>query len=187
MRSILICITVLAIAGLTACGGFEQAPESTSGEGATDFEITLYQGEDVLGGPTVKLSEVLAQGRPVVLNMWAGLCPVCRVEMPVLQEAHVKYGDQVLVLGVDLGPFTGLGSEDDARALLTELGITFPAGSVLDTSVLQKYQVVGIPTAYFIKPNGEIVQQWSGALAEQQLSEYIDTLIQSSETPQNNE
>jgi hypothetical protein len=107
--------------------------------------------------------------------------------MPVLQEAHVKYGDQVLVLGVDLGPFTGLGSEDDARALLTELGITFPAGSALDTSVLQKYQVVGIPTAYFIKPNGEIVQQWSGALTEQQLSEYIDTLIQSSETPQNNE
>jgi thiol-disulfide isomerase/thioredoxin len=183
MRSILVCLVAIAIVGLAACDGPAQDLEHASGNEPADFEITVYQGEDVLGGPTVKLSEVLAQGKPVVLNMWAGLCPVCRIEMPVLQEAHVEYGDRVLILGVDLGPFTGLGTEDDARALIAELGITFPTGNTLDASVLQKYQVVGIPTAYFVTPDGEIVQRWSGALTEEQLGEYIDALIQSSRAP----
>ena len=185
MRVMLVCLVAIAIVVLTACGSVDptQSLETTSGEGGADFEITVYQGEDVLGGSTVRLSEVLAQDRPVVLNMWAGLCPVCRVEMPVLQEAHVEYGDRVLVLGIDLGPFTGLGSEEDARALIAELGITFPAGNTLDASVLQKYQVVGVPTAYFITPDGEIVRRWSGALTEEQLGGYIDALIRSSEAP----
>ncbi len=147
----------------------------------SDFEIIVYQGEDVLGGQSVMFSEVLAQGRPVVLNLWAGLCPVCRAEMPELQAAHEEHGGRVLVVGVDIGPFVGLGSEKDARAVLDELSITFPAGTTPDVSVVRDYKVLGTPTTLFFKPNGEIIQQWTGRLTSNQLDEYIEALLGASE------
>jgi thiol-disulfide isomerase/thioredoxin len=85
---------------------------------ATDFQLSVYQGEDLLGGEEVKVSELLAQGKPVVLNMWTGLCPPCRVEMPDLQEVSEEYQGRVLLVGLDVGPFVGLGSRGDGRALL---------------------------------------------------------------------
>ena len=56
----------------------EPAPGSAEAEAIaanlpSDIDITLYQGSDLLGGQRVKFSEVLAQGKPVVLLMWAGL------------------------------------------------------------------------------------------------------------------
>ena len=44
---------------------------------AVDFPFTVYQGEEVLGGSELRFSEVLSQGKPVVLNFWGwGLPPV---------------------------------------------------------------------------------------------------------------
>ena len=93
-----------------------ESAEATPQEGAgdpevaleADFEVTLYQGTEALGGSSVAFSEVLAEGKPVVLNFWAGLCPICRNELPDLQEAYETYGDRVLFVGVDVGPFVGL-------------------------------------------------------------------------------
>lgn len=47
-------------------------------------------------------SEVLAQGTAVILNPRAGLCPVCRAEMPELQAVYEEYGGRELVVGVDI-------------------------------------------------------------------------------------
>jgi thiol-disulfide isomerase/thioredoxin len=156
------------------------SPVPESSELTSDFEITVYQGEDVLGGQSVRFSEVLALGKPVVLNMWAGLCPICRTEMPELQEAYEKYGDRVLIIGVDIGPFVGLGGKEEALALLNELGITYPAGSTSDVTVMRDYKVLGTPATYFLKPNGEIIQQWNGFLTGDQLNGHIEALLEAS-------
>lgn len=156
------------------------APDKVGVELDFDFEIIVYQGEDILGGPSVMFSGVLVQGKPVILNLWAGLCPVCRAEMPELQAAYEEYGDRVLVVGVDIGPFIGLGSEEDARALLDELKITFPAGTTPDAGVVRDYRVLGTPTTLFVKPDGEIIQRWTGRLTPGQLNEYIEALLDAS-------
>jgi thiol-disulfide isomerase/thioredoxin len=144
----------------------------------SDFEIVVYQGGDALGGESVKFSQVLAQGRPVVLNMWAGLCPACRAEMPGLQRAHDEYGDEVLVLGIDVGPFIGLGAEADGQALLDDLAITFPAGTTPDAYVIRDYGVLGTPTTFFFTPGGALVQQWTGRMTEAQLDQAVQELLQ---------
>jgi len=182
---------VAVIVMLVACSNPSQpslvAPTSGPGsknsepESDSDFEIIVYQGEDVLGGQAVRFSEVLAQGKPVVLNMWAGLCPACRTEIPTLQEVYNRHGDRLLVIGVDIGPIVGLGSEEDARALLDELEITFPVGTTPDTTVMRDYKVVGMPTTYTIKPNGEIIEQWTGVLTEDQLNGRIEALLEAVE------
>jgi thiol-disulfide isomerase/thioredoxin len=147
-----------------------------------DFSILLYQGQDVLGGDATRLSQVLGLGKPVVLNMWAGQCPVCRGELPRLQELHEKYGDRVLFLGIDVGPFVGLGTRDDAMQLMEQLTITYPNGTTPEVSVIRDYKVLGTPSTYFMKPNGEIMQQWTGAMGEKQLEGFIQALIEASQS-----
>ncbi len=154
--------------------------EGSSTELLPDFEIDVYQGEDVLGGQSVGFSEVLAQGRPIVLNFWAGLCPICRAEMPSLEEAHNQYSDRVLILGVDIGPFVLLGDKEDGLSLLDELDITYPAGSTSDSNVIGDYKVLGTPTTLFITPDGEVVRRRHGIFTEGQLSEFIEALLEAS-------
>jgi thiol-disulfide isomerase/thioredoxin len=160
--------------------GVESSGEDGGGDVSAlvaDIDISVYQGADALGGDRVLLSEVLAQGRPVVLNLWAGLCPTCRAEMPHLQAIHERYSDRVQVVAVDIGSFIGLGTEADGRALLEELGITFPAGGTSDAAIIQQYQVLGTPSTYFMLPSGEIIDQWTGIQTEAQLSDRVEALI----------
>ena len=86
------------------------APTATGAQPATDFQIDRYHSGGLVDGAETSLSEVLGLGRPVVLNMWAGLCPPCRLEMPDFQAVSGEFGDRVLILGLDVGPFTNLGS-----------------------------------------------------------------------------
>jgi thiol-disulfide isomerase/thioredoxin len=145
-----------------------------------DFQITAYQGGAALGGNEVKLSAVLAQGKPVVLNFWAGLCPPCRLEMPDLQAVHAEFGDRIVLFGLDVGPFTALGTSEEGQALIQELGVTYPTGTTIDAEVVRAYQITGMPSTFFIKPNGEIVRKWTGLLTEAKLAELVEELLEAS-------
>ncbi len=190
-------LLILALALLlAACGGDATAPVAprvssetadprAAGGGASgrsqlvdvpDFDLVVYQGEDLFGGRATRFSNVFAQGKPVVLNFWAGLCPPCRAEMPAFQAIADEYADEVIVVGVDVGPFIGLGSRDDAKQLLRELDIRYPAAAAVDATPLRLYQVQGMPTTIFFAPNGEIVEKRTGLLVETQLRGIIEQL-----------
>lgn len=187
-------VPTLVVAGgmlLAACGAGspDRSPTTTAndsdaapvpGERAPDFELTLYQGQEELGSETILLSEVLDRGEPVVLNFWAGLCPPCRLEMPDLQSSYDNRADQLILIGVDIGPFTNLGSREEGRALLQDLGVSYPAGTTFNESILQEYSVLGMPSTYFITPEGEIVESWSGLLNEEKMTELMDELLAAS-------
>ena len=145
-----------------------------------DFEIVVYHGVERLGGERVRFSEVLAQGKPVMVEFWAGLCPTCRRALPETQEAYRRYGDAVTFIGVDIGLYTGLGNEADARALYADLGLSFPAGFVPDPAVLQTYRVTGLPTSLYFKPNGELFDRGGGIASVEALSQKLAALIAAS-------
>lgn len=147
------------------------------GAQAPDFPITLYQGEKALGGKELRFHELLAQGKPVVLNLWAGACPPCRLEMPDLQKVHEEYQDRVLMFGLDVGPFVGLGSREDGQALLKELNVTYPNGTTYDPTVVEAFRVVGMPTTFFILPDGQLVRQWTGLLTRKKMAELVEELL----------
>jgi thiol-disulfide isomerase/thioredoxin len=155
----------------TAAGLADAGPEGP----APDFSLTLYQGQDKLGATTLDFSQL--QGRPVILNFWGGLCPPCRAEMPDLQQFYDESSDKVLLLGIDVGQFTGLGNREDAQDLLQELGITYPAGFTDDGSIMRKYEVLGMPTTVFIDSNGEVFRNWTGALDQDTLEKITDEML----------
>ena len=172
---------VLLLLAAIACNGGGSGGDATdSGESgkdmAADFPIVVSQGQDVVGGEQVAMASLVGQ-QPVVLNFWAAECPPCRAELPEFQSFHEEYGDRLLVLGVDLGQFTGQGSPEQGRELLEELGVKFPAGYTMDSDVLPKYQVLGLPTTVFINADGSIHNKWTGALNEEVLMEKADEML----------
>ena len=142
-----------------------------------DFEIVAYQTGPGLTGERMQFSAVLEEGKPVVLNFWAGLCPPCRAEMPEFQEVYDEYSDRILMLGIDLGPFTGLGNTDQGRALLTDLGVSYPAGTTEDAGVVAQFQVLGMPTTLFVTADGGVVAKWTGILTKEKLIEHVEELL----------
>jgi thiol-disulfide isomerase/thioredoxin len=161
LRFLIPLVLVLAVAAI-ACTS-SAGSSSGSGETAPNFAMSMFQGQDVVGGQEVSLHDLIGK-KPIVLNFWAGLCPPCRAEMPDLQEFNEKFEDRALLLGIDLGQFTGLGSAEDAQELLDELGVTYPAGFTTEGGVIQDYEVLGMPTTIFIDAQGKIFNKWIGAL-----------------------
>jgi hypothetical protein len=100
--------------------------------------------------------------------------------MPDLQEVHEGYGDRILLFGLDVGPFVGLNSREDGQALLEELQITYPAGTTFDANVVRDYQILGMPTTVFIKPDGVVIRNWAGLLNKQKLEELVEELLAAS-------
>ncbi|MEX2599455.1 MAG: TlpA family protein disulfide reductase, partial [Dehalococcoidia bacterium] len=122
----------------------------TLGGRAPDFQMEVYGGQESIGGPRVAFHDVLDQGKPVILNFWAGLCPPCRAEMPSFQRLHETHGDDFVMLGVDVGTFTGLGGTQHALDLLEELSITYPTARALSAQPLRDYGAHGMPTTVFL-------------------------------------
>jgi thiol-disulfide isomerase/thioredoxin len=183
-------LTVVGVLVLAACGSAVPPSIEARSSGAVasesqlpaDFVVLVDQGQDELGGSEVQFSELLAEGKPVVLNMWAGLCPPCRLEMPDFQEVHIEFGDSIVLLGLDVGPFTSLGTREDAEGLIEELGVTYPIGTTDHAGVVRDYGLIGMPTTYFLTPDGEVHRQWTGLLTEEKLVELVDELLDASKS-----
>ena len=145
-----------------------------------DEPLFVYTGANVLGGSEVTLADAFRLGKPVVLSFWAGLCPPCRQEMPQFQALYDERQDEFLMLGIDVGRFTGLGSQDDAGDLLDELGITYPTAYVDSSRLLREYNIFGMPGAAFVAADGEIISTSTGHLSGDDIIDRVLKLIEAS-------
>ena len=166
-KEFLLGVLTVGVLATAACGSsLSEAP---------DVELFLYQGQEVLGADSLNLSDL--EGKPLVLNFWAGLCPPCEAEMPDFQRFNDQYKDRVNLFGLDVGPFTLLGSRQEGKDLLNELGITYPAGSTEDDTVVRQYEILGMPTTVWITADGKIFEKWGGALTEGKLGEITEAML----------
>ncbi len=179
-------LAVLALAAIIGFATFRPRGAQTPSDSAAtrtlrlapDIEITMYQGQAEVGGEKIALSELWeARHQPVVLNFWAGLCPPCRAEMPDFQRLYEQPDRKFALIGVDIGPFIGLGSRDDARALLRALKITYPAGTTFDIRTIRNYEILGMPTTVFITADGRIWRKHAGLLTFDQITAFSAELV----------
>ncbi len=164
---------VLASVLLPACSTFSHG----AGTDAPDFKFVSYNTDGVLSGGQQSLSDVLDLGKPVVLNFWGGDCPPCRAEMPDFQTVADQFKGQVIFLGIDVGPFTSLGSHESARALLNDLNITYPTAYAVDEKPLLDYNLQGVPTTVLITKDHTIKTTKSGLISKSELISDVESLV----------
>ncbi|WP_424536732.1 thioredoxin [Sphaerisporangium viridialbum] len=90
--------------------------------------------------------QVLASGKPVLVDFWTEWCPPCRMIAPILEEIATEYGERLTVAKLNA---------DD-----------FP-------EIAARYGVMGFPTLNLYR-DGEVVRQVIGAKPKRLLLAELD-------------
>ncbi len=113
------------------------------------IDITLSNVE----GEAKSVSELLAQGKYVLIDFWATWCGPCMNEMPHLKEAYAEFRPKGFeIYGVSLDR-----NDEDWRSVVDS---TMPWVNVINTAdspATTDYSVRTIPSNFLISPDGVIV------------------------------
>jgi thiol-disulfide isomerase/thioredoxin len=170
---------LVAVALVAVSCGLDDDDAAAGGVASeASFDIVGYNHEDTFGGSEVSFDSLLGQGTPVILNFWAAQCPPCLAEMPWLEAASVRHDGNVTLVGVDVGPFTGLGNNEQGAELLGQLGITYPAAYAVNDEPLRAFDVFSMPTTIFFDGDGSIVDTHAGIMTEDQIEDFFTRLAE---------
>jgi cytochrome c biogenesis protein CcmG/thiol:disulfide interchange protein DsbE len=104
--------------------------------------------------------------KPIVINFWASWCGPCREEAPDLVHLQEQYKDEVEVYAINL---TKTDSIVGVQRFVEEYGFTFPVLMDREGEIGEKYQVLSIPTTFFVDANGTIVHKIVGYASKNDL------------------
>ena len=122
-------------------------------------------------GKSVKLSDF--KGKIVILDFWATWCPPCRKGIPDLISLQKEYNGKVQVVGISVDTET----KADVPGFIKSYGINYPILYFTDEVVKAYGGIEGIPTAFIINRNGEIVDKHVGLVRKSVYTELIDKLL----------
>lgn len=126
------------------------------GQYAPDFTLKTLEGKKV------KLSNY--RGKKVILNFWATWCPPCKEEIPHMEKYYKSLNkkDNVEILAVNLT------SSDKSKEYIKEFAksydITYPILLDKEGEQQKQYEIVTIPTTFFINESGQIKQKAVGPM-----------------------
>ena len=139
--------------------------DNTNDENLTDIEKYSFTLKDSHGND-VTLSEY--KGKTVVLNFFATWCTYCKMELPSLEEINNTRDDIVifLVATPDMG---NEGSKEYIESFMEENGYSMTVLYDETGEVVSKYNVSGLPTSFFFKPDGSVLGYVPGYVEESNL------------------
>jgi peroxiredoxin len=132
---------------------------------APQFELPLLQHKG-----DVQLNKLA--GVPIVINLWASDCDICKEESPAIATVSRAVGDRVRFLGVDT-----LDERGAAIRFAERYKLRFPIAYDSAGIVAAKYRVPGLPVTFFIsKTATRILGVNIGALTAQNLIHILHKL-----------
>jgi len=125
------------------------------GDVAPELSVALgdgstYQLADLDGGP-IRLADL--RGKAVWINFWASWCPPCQQETPIIRDLAERYRDAGLVVVAIAVQET---SPADIRAYAQRYDLDYTIGFDASGHIYREYKVFGLPTQFFIRPDGVI-------------------------------
>lgn len=126
---------------------------------------------ETLDGEPIELAD--AKGKKVILNFWATWCGPCREEMPAFEKYNAANED-VVILAINMTDKDG--KVEKISKFVSDYNLSFPV--LLDQAgdVSKAYEVVNIPSTYFIDENGIIQTKINGSIDEDQIELYMEQM-----------
>ena len=174
----LILVLVLAFTGCAPQDEPAETPESIESNGQTGPAEPSESVEDPynkvipfelpdLEGNMVSIADF--EGKFVLINFWATWCTYCDQEMPDLQALQDKYGDDLVVLLVNVQE-----NEEEIRTYLEKNNLTML--TVLDKKgeTAGMYNVTGMPSSYFVTPDQRVIGYVAGMMTYETMEQSLD-------------
>ncbi len=130
---------------------------------------SLWEAETVGGLPF----ERPAQGKPMVINVWASWCIPCKEEAPAFAEAAAMYWDEIA--------FVGIATKDTkaaARQFQATYGIGFQSASDPTGELANQLRAPALPTTFFVDANGLVISRMVKPLTAAELEAELSALIE---------
>lgn len=122
-------------------------------------------------GKAVSLADYA--GKPVWLTFGASWCPDCRTESADVQATYAANKDKGLVV---LGVFINETAADVA-GYAGRAGLTFPIAVDPNADIAAAYRSMGIPTHFFIGPDGKVREVRIGALSKDDMARAVAAIM----------
>ncbi|MEM9123348.1 MAG: DsbE family thiol:disulfide interchange protein [Pseudomonadota bacterium] len=153
-------IVFLGLVAVFAVGlrddGPDVLPSPLIGQPVPDFSLAPIEGYRA-GGTGVD-PDVLALGRPSLVNYWASWCAPCRAEHPLLMELNAD--PRIDVVGINYKD-----APEDAARFLQSLGDPFDRiGADTSGRAAIAWGVYGVPETFLVDGEGVIVTKYVGQL-----------------------
>ena len=144
----------------------ETPPQPAGSDGRLSFTASDVNGD------SVDFSDY-SDKKLVMINFWETWCGPCRGEIPDLEELYEKYRDEGFML---IGVYSDSG-EDDVKAMIESVGITYPNIPIIRE--LRQYTTRYVPTTVFFDGEGNQLggDPVIGALDKAQWEELIRSYL----------
>lgn len=113
-------------------------------------------------GKTLRLID-FAGKKPVYLKFWATWCQPCRKEMPHFQHIQETYGDEIQVIGINLGINDNL---TDVKRTQDEFALSMPMAIDENGNLAQNFRLLGTPYHLLFDKNLNLVHLSNAATEE---------------------
>jgi peroxiredoxin len=146
--------------------GDVSGPRPLVGEAPPDFAATTVDGE------AFRLADL--SGRPIWLTFGATWCADCRAEAPDLQATYRRYapaGLAVVSIWIEEG-------DQDVRDYASRVGLDFTKIADPSTALASRYRIYGLPTHFFIAPDGAIREIRLGGLRAEEMDRLARSILQ---------
>lgn len=157
-----------------------QGAVSGTGEEENPGASVVFEGKDMEGN--VISSDIFAQSRLTMINVWATYCNPCLREMPELAQLPDEYDAadfQLIGIINDLMEGTDGNQMEEAEALIEQTGADYPH-LLLNLSVYEALltDVTAVPTTFFLDGEGNVLDTVVGAMDKESWKEKIDGLLE---------
>jgi thiol-disulfide isomerase/thioredoxin len=128
------------------------APDFTWEEGGKELSLSAYRGD-----------------KPLFINFWGTWCPPCRAEMPEMEAFYQRHRSEIEIIGVSMVP------RDDPPTVFQFVQEAPYSWKFLHDGtydVATRYQVMSVPSSYFVDKNGVVKAVHVGAMNGQQMEAY---------------
>jgi thiol-disulfide isomerase/thioredoxin len=165
-------LLVVSGCGAPQEGGAGMQASVTGGGEAAEKKMAPEFSVQSVDGEAFNLAD--SNGKIRLIDFWATWCAPCREEIPMLNELQASYGEQGFqILAI---------SDEDQEVIaefIEEYGVQYT--NLVGTEELSEaYGVLGLPAAYLVDREGQIVDTFLGPKPRRVLVKKIEALLEAS-------